>query len=92
MTTPIIHTPIMVKEIIEHVPADATFYIDGTAGHGGHIWAIAQSGKLATHADIIAVDRDAIMLEKCRQQTADIQKDFAIQYIQDTYAHISTIL
>ncbi len=87
----IIHTPIMVKEIVEHVPDGAKLYVDGTAGHGGHIAAIAASGRLATGADIIAVDRDAIMLQKCRQQTVDVTKDFSVNYVQDTYANIQTI-
>jgi 16S rRNA C1402 N4-methylase RsmH len=28
------HTPIMVKEIISHVPDNCEVYVDGTAGHG----------------------------------------------------------
>lgn len=79
----------MVKEIIENLPVDAKLYVDGTAGHGGHIVAIAASGKLATDAIIYAIDRDAIMLEKCRQQTADLSKDISLEYIQDTYANIA---
>ena len=88
----IIHTPIMVKEIIDHLPESATLYVDGTAGHGGHIAAIAASGKLATHADIIAVDRDAIMLQKCRQQTVEAAKTYNLSYVQESYAKMLSLL
>ncbi len=90
MSETLIHTPIMVKEIIDNLPNQCQLYVDGTAGHGGHIAAIAASGKLATHASIYAVDRDAAMLEKARTQTADLS--YTMHYIHNSYANIKTIL
>jgi 16S rRNA C1402 N4-methylase RsmH len=92
MSASIIHTPIMVKEITNQVPENTKLYIDGTAGHGGHIVAIAGSGKIAAEGHIIAVDRDGAMLEKCRQQTSGIVDKISVEYMQDSYATISHIL
>jgi 16S rRNA C1402 N4-methylase RsmH len=40
------HTPIMVQEIINNMPAICSCYVDGTTGHGGHMKAIIASGKM----------------------------------------------
>jgi len=85
------HTPIMVSEIITHVPTDCHLYVDGTAGHGWHIAAIAASGKLAPNASIIAIDRDAAMLEKAKTFVWSTHTQ-TFQFVQDSYANIETIL
>lgn len=88
------HTPIMVKEIVSHVPENCTLYVDGTAGHGWHIAAIVASGKLADDAHIIAIDRDGQMLAKARETLVSMmsRQKWSVMYVQDTYANLDSIL
>ena len=87
------HTPIMVKEIVSHVPENCKLYVDGTAGHGWHIAAITASGKLAEDAHIIAIDRDGQMLAKAREILVSVmsRQKWSVMYVQDTYANIIDI-
>lgn len=80
----------MVQEIIDHLPTSVHLYIDGTAGHGWHIRAIAESGKLADDATILAIDRDSSMLAKTQVYTQDC--NYKILYIQDSYMSIKALL
>ena len=88
------HTPIMVKEIVSHVPENCKLYVDGTAGHGWHIAAITASGKLAEDAHIVAIDRDGQMLAKAREILVSVmsRQKWSVMYVQDTYANIGSIL
>ncbi len=88
------HTPIMVKEIVSHVPEGCTLYVDGTAGHGWHVAAIAASGRLADDAHIIAIDRDGQMLAKAREILVSVmsRQKWSVMYVQDTYANITSII
>lgn len=88
------HTPIMVKEIVSHVPENCKLYVDGTAGHGWHVAAIAASGRLAEDAHIIAIDRDWQMLAKAREILVSVmsREKWSVMYVQDTYANIGSII
>lgn len=88
------HTPIMVKEIVSHVPDNCTLYVDGTAGHWWHVAAIAASGKLAEDGHIIAIDRDGQMLAKAREILVSLlsRQKWSVMYVQDTYANIAEII
>jgi 16S rRNA (cytosine1402-N4)-methyltransferase len=88
------HTSIMVQEIINHVPENCKLYVDGTAGHGWHIAAIAASGKLTDDAHIVAIDRDGQMLAKARETLVSVMTRPAgsLMYVQDTYANLPSIV
>jgi len=64
------HQPVMLEEALEHMALRPDgFYLDATAGLGGHTGAIAR--RLTTGL-VIASDRDAESLELAKQNTADV--------------------
>lgn len=80
----------MVNEIVQMVPPGAHVYVDGTAGHGGHIAAIAKSNIMAIQGHIIAIDRDTHMLQKA--ETLLSQHGYNLTYVHGTYADTKEIL
>lgn len=64
------HKPAMMREVLEllHPPAGG-IAVDATVGAGGHARALAE--RLGAEGTLIALDRDATMLELAQQNLAD---------------------
>lgn len=63
------HEPVLVEEIIDLLQVrSGGFYIDGTAGSGGHSSAILQA---AEESVVLAIDRDAEAVERSRSRLSE---------------------
>jgi 16S rRNA C1402 N4-methylase RsmH len=61
------HTPVLAKEIYEHLPERLNLYFDGTFGHGGHVeYFLSQLDQEHKSKDlkVVACDIDVCMLKK----------------------------
>jgi 16S rRNA C1402 N4-methylase RsmH len=63
----LIHTPVMLKEVCEHLPQNTKLIVDCTLGHGGHAMALL---SIAKDAKLVGFDIDQLMLNKARLQLA----------------------
>ena len=62
-----LHTPVLVKEVVEHlVHLPEGTYVDGTAGGGGHSEAILK--RLAGRGRLVCLDRDPDAVQRCRRR------------------------
>jgi 16S rRNA (cytosine1402-N4)-methyltransferase len=63
------HEPVMGPEVLEYLaPSDGGFYLDGTAGGGGHTRMILEA---CPDCRVLAVDRDPEALEQARTTLAE---------------------
>lgn len=76
------HIPVLLQEVIDHIPTNAQTIIDGTTGHGWHTQKMAE---LYPNSHIFAIDRDPNILQKAKENT---QQHNNIKYIHDSYANI----
>jgi 16S rRNA (cytosine1402-N4)-methyltransferase len=93
------HTPILVNEILDHIPLHATKFFDGTLGHGGHAEYIMQNAKLTMQNSWILnleswivyiwVDRDISMLNKAKGFLEWYQDQMC--FVQWSYAELECI-
>src|SRR3989338_6606739 len=61
------HTPVLLKEVIDYLnPQPGEFFIDCTAGGGGHTIALAQ--RTGRGGKILAIDWDAESLHKLQEE------------------------
>jgi 16S rRNA (cytosine1402-N4)-methyltransferase len=61
-----IHAPVLLEEVVKLLqPAPGKLLLDGTAGAGGHAFALAEAG-----ATVIALDRDPLAIELTRERLA----------------------
>lgn len=79
------HTPILLREVIALIPPHTQVIVDGTFGHGGHSLAIAEAFPAA---QIVGIDRDALMIAKAQERIAGIKNMTVVQW---SYADIVTI-
>src|SRR3989338_352131 len=83
-----IHTPVLLKEIIELLDLkEGEIIIDGTAGSGGHSKAILQ--KIGKTGQLLLIDWD-------KESVANLKKAFAgysnVSIIQSNYAELPGII
>lgn len=65
------HEPVMGQEVLEYLaPRDGGFYLDGTAGGGGHTRLILEA---CDDCRVLAVDRDPEALEEARKALEDLR-------------------
>ena len=92
------HTPILVTEILSHIPLHAIRFLDGTLGHGGHAEAILESRNNPSafgtslsqgSTKYIGVDRDSAMLEKAKGFLSKFGEEMS--YVQASYAEMERI-
>jgi 16S rRNA (cytosine1402-N4)-methyltransferase len=76
------HKPVLLKETLVSIPANAKIIIDGTFGHGWHSIAIAEHFP---QAKIFGIDRDRIMINKAQER---LGKDSNITILHGSYADI----
>lgn len=64
----LIHTPVLLVEVLAAVPQNARFVMDGTLGHGGHTLGILEQMKQTEGMNIVGVDRDEQMMQKAKER------------------------
>lgn len=83
------HKPVMVREVIEYLnPPAGGVAVDATVGAGGHARALAE--RLGRDGLLIALDRDAQMLELAQQNLADVP--CMTRYIHADYRNLPEVL
>ncbi|MCS7273000.1 MAG: 16S rRNA (cytosine(1402)-N(4))-methyltransferase RsmH [Fimbriimonadales bacterium] len=83
------HKPVMVREVLEllNPPVGGTV-VDATVGTGGHARALAE--RIGATGTLVAIDRDASMLELARQNLADVR--CTVYYVHADYRNLPEVL
>lgn len=87
----IIHSPVMLAEVLSFVPEHAKIIVDGTLGHGWHTLSFFHNFP---QAQVIWLDIDALMLQKAEWRIKNeewIMKEHFVG-LQKSYAEIKTLL
>ena len=83
------HVPVLLQEVLDSVPRNAQYIVDGTLGHGGHTFHIFQQAQSKPH--MMGIDLDARMMAKAKANLTDIQDQMLFvdgSYIDvDQYIH-----
>ncbi|MEJ5384754.1 MAG: 16S rRNA (cytosine(1402)-N(4))-methyltransferase RsmH [Fimbriimonadales bacterium] len=83
------HKPVMLREVMEYLnPPAGGVAVDATVGAGGHARALAE--RLGRNGLLIALDRDAQMLELAQQNLADVP--CMTHYIHADYRNLPEVL
>lgn len=83
------HKPVMVREVMELLnPPVGGVVVDATVGTGGHARALAE--RIGTTGTLVAIDRDASMLDLARQNLADVP--CIVYYVHADYRNLPEIL
>ncbi|AGA66232.1 S-adenosyl-methyltransferase MraW [Brachyspira pilosicoli P43/6/78] len=77
MDNNIVHTPVMLKEILSFIPENANIAVDATLGEGGHTKAM-----LDLNLEVHSFERDDKILEVAKERLKDYQK---FHYYNNTY-------
>lgn len=81
------HVPVLVDQVLHHLPTLCHDIIDGTLGHGGHtLHMIHHLHHLRQHVHIYGFDRDQDMISKAEQQLQSCINQVTI--LHDTYQEI----
>lgn len=82
----IIHTPVMLKEVISYLSLKSgSIYVDATIGEGGHAESILETG-----ARVIGIDQDEEVLEKAAKRLARFESQ--IRFIYGNFRNIKQLL
>lgn len=91
----ILHTPVMLQEVLSFLPADSKLIVDCTLGHA---WHARELLLLAKDAQLIGFDIDNLMLEKAKWIVSAKDKEQGthisdrIEYIHGNYADLVSVL
>ena len=77
MDNNIVHTPVMLKEILSFIPENANIAVDATLGEGGHTKAM-----LDLNLEVHSFERDHKILEVAKDRLKDYKK---FHYYNNTY-------
>src|SRR3989344_5152975 len=89
MAPPSGHVPVLLNEVLEYLNASSgKKFVDGTAGGGGHILAIA---RINPKAEVLGIDLDQTSLGNLRKQVAISGLDQRITLVQGNYKNIDKI-
>ena len=83
----IIHSPVMLTEVLSFVPEHAKLIVDGTLGHWWHTMVMAEKFP---DARIIGLDIDEKMLAKAECRVKSVE--WRVECVQKSYADIKNIL
>jgi 16S rRNA (cytosine1402-N4)-methyltransferase len=76
---PIIHTPVMLKEVLEYLdPLPGDTIVDATFGFGGHSRRIME--RIGESGTLVAIDRDQESLAASRESLGDLSKGIRFAY------------
>lgn len=85
------HIPIMVSEIMELLsPAPGMVVADCTLGYGGHAAEFAK--RIGPSGRLIALDVDAVELERTRVRLASLYPDVPMTFIRSNFAGIARVM
>jgi 16S rRNA (cytosine1402-N4)-methyltransferase len=91
---PVLHEPVLVKEVLEYLaPAPGKVIVDCNLGHGGHSLAILE--KLGDKGLLVGIDRDIQMLEVARKRIEATRVDSSrsmVHLIQADHLHLPQVL
>ncbi|WP_300370046.1 16S rRNA (cytosine(1402)-N(4))-methyltransferase RsmH [Brachyspira sp.] len=73
----IVHTPVMLNEVLSFIPKDAKIVIDATLGEGGHTKAM-----LDFNLEVHSFERDSIILEIAKKRLKNYDRFY---YYNNTY-------
>ncbi|MEI0559121.1 16S rRNA (cytosine(1402)-N(4))-methyltransferase RsmH [Brachyspira intermedia] len=73
----IVHTPVMLKEVLSFIPENAKIAVDATLGEGGHTKAM-----LDLNLEVHSFERDSAILEIARKRLKNYDK---FHYYNNTY-------
>jgi len=80
------HAPVLLEEVVDLLqPAPGMLLLDGTAGAGGHAFALAAAG-----ATVIALDRDPMAIGLARERLAVFGE--RCRFVQSNFAAARTVL
>ena len=83
------HVPVLLNEVLEYLNASSgKKFVDGTAGGGGHILAIA---RINPKAEILGIDLDQTSLDNLRQEVSQMGLGQKIKLVQGNYKNIDKI-
>lgn len=83
----IVHTPVMVAEVLEHLaPERGGIFIDCTVGLGGHARALLEAGA----SRVIGLDRDPSALERSRAALAAFGDQ--VELVHSDYRELTDVL
>ena len=85
------HIPVLLDEVLERLdPQPGQVFVDGTAGGGGHLLAIAE--RLGRKGLALGVDRDPLAIERIEALGEALDEELPIALECDSYARIPRIL
>ena len=85
------HIPVLLDEVLERLdPQPGQVFVDGTAGGGGHLLAIAE--RLGPKGLALGVDRDPLAIERIEALGEALDEELPIALECDSYARIPRIL
>ena len=85
------HIPVLLDEVLERLaPQPGQVFVDGTAGGGGHLLAIAE--RLGPKGLALGVDRDPLAIERIEALREALDEELPIALECDSYARIPRIL
>ncbi len=83
------HKPVMMREVVEFLnPPTGGVAVDATVGAGGHARALAE--RLGAEGTLIALDRDATMIELAQQNLADAP--CIVHFVHADYRNLPEVL
>lgn len=86
-----IHRPVLVDEVVRHLQIKSDgYYIDGTVGAGGHLEAVVCSGGAGGPPAIIAIDRDAQILEAAKSRVFGKSWGKGVRFLHGVYDDLET--
>ncbi|MBP7847980.1 16S rRNA (cytosine(1402)-N(4))-methyltransferase RsmH [Patescibacteria group bacterium] len=85
------HTPVLLPEVLDLLPAKYETFLDGTLGHAGHTQALlAQVKSKGGSIKVVGIDRDVQMIEKAKAFLGDDADKVVI--VQGSYADFPAII
>lgn len=88
MTDDLIHTPVLLREVIDGLNINPDgIYADCTCGFGGHSLRIAQRLK---NGRLIAIDQDKQAIEYTKRRLSEISAN--ITYVNDNFSNFESIM
>ena len=89
----IVHLPVLVDSVVNLLdPCRGGLLVDATVGSGGHSAAMAEHVRSScsdVDFQLIAIDRDSVLLAKAKEQLANIG---GIEFHQSNFAELKTVL
>lgn len=80
------HIPVLLNEVLQSIPENTHFLVDGTLGHGGHTQAILDK---FSQISVLWIDRDPNIFQATQEKLQEYGSRF--QALQGSYADIDNL-